>query len=68
MDALLSEKEAVFSVLKALGNWLNEPKDANFKYLKTFNEFRLNFERTIKAVEARKARMAEIEKRRKCGG
>ncbi len=65
VDALLSEKEAVFSDLKALGIWLNEPKDANFKYLKTLNEFGLNFERSIKAVEARKARMAEIEKRRK---
>lgn len=65
VDGLFAEKEAVFSDLKALAIWLNEPKDANFKYLKTLNEFRLNFERSIKAVEARKERMAEIEKRRK---
>ena len=65
VDGLTVQKEAVFSDLKQLGIWLNEPKDVHFKYLKTLNEFRLNFVRSIKAVEQRRERMAEIEKRRK---
>eukprot|EP01084_Bolivina_argentea_P034137 63181_1 len=35
--------DSVFNDLKSLGIWLNEPKDVNFKYLKTLNQFRNNF-------------------------
>ena len=65
VDGLTAQKEAVFSDLKQLGIWLNEPKDVHFKYLKTLNEFRLNFVRSIEAVEQRRERTAVIEKRRK---
>merc|ERR1712157_379901 len=44
---------------------MGEPKDANFKYLKTLNEFRQNFLRAIKMTEQRKAKLLEIEKRKK---
>ena len=65
VGGLIAQKDSVFADLKELGIWLNEPKDVHFKYLKTLNEFRMNFVRSIKSVEQRKQRMAEIEKRRK---
>merc|ERR1711933_204625 len=58
-------RDEIFNDLKQLGVWLNEPKDANFKYLKTLNEFRQNFLRAIKMTEQRKAKLLEIEKRKK---
>merc|ERR1711933_653194 len=58
-------RDEIFNDLKQLGIWLNEPKDANFKYLKTLNEFRQNFLRAIKMTEQRKAKLLEIEKRKK---
>ena len=58
-------KTETFGKLQTLGLWLNEPKDANFKYLKTLNAFRLSFNQSVKTVHSRKLKMAEIEKRRK---
>ena len=57
-------RDEMFADLKALGIWLNEPKDTNFKFLKTLNEFRQNFQMSIKLVELKKKKMAEIEKRK----
>lgn len=43
LENLIKLRDRTFDELKQLGIWLNEPKDANFKYLKTLNEFRLSF-------------------------
>eukprot|EP01084_Bolivina_argentea_P067460 122841_1 len=58
-------RDEMFNDLKGLGIWLNEAKDSNFKYLKTLNEFRLNFTKTIKLYKIKKQKQKEIEKRKK---
>lgn len=63
--ALEKLRDEIFKDLKELGIWLNEPKDSNFKYLKTMNEFRQNFLKSIKLHQQKKAKLAEIEKRKK---
>ena len=65
LDNLVKLRDRTFADLKQLGVWLNEPKDANFKYLKTLNDFRLGFMRGIKSVQQRRAKLIEIEKRKK---
>jgi len=64
-DNLQKLREKVFADLTQLGVWLNEPKDINFKYLKTLNEFRMSFVHSIKTYNERKRKLAEIEKRKK---
>merc|ERR1712244_122831 len=61
---LEKKRDEIFKSLKDLGIWFNEPKDANFKYLKTLNEFRQNLLRSIKNVKAKKEKEAEIAKRK----
>jgi len=62
---LEKQRDEIFVDLNALGVWLNEPKDATFKYLKALNEFRLSFKQSIKLYNDRKTKLAEIEKRKK---
>merc|ERR1712154_108903 len=65
LENLIKLRDRTFNELKTLGIWLNEPKDSNFKYLKTLNEFRLSFIQGIKSVQQRRTKLAEIEKRKK---
>ena len=65
VQSLMKQRDDTFAALKALGVWLNEPKDTSFKYMKTLNEFRKNFNRSVLVVQQKKARLAEMEKKRK---
>eukprot|EP01083_Nonionella_stella_P043405 117082_1 len=63
-NVLQSKRDTVFKLLKDLAMWLNEPNDRNFKFLKTLNEFRLNFLNACKISKQQKEKLAQIEKRK----
>merc|ERR1712228_194371 len=64
-EKLQKLKKGMYADLKSLGIWLNEANDPNFKYLKTLNEFRLDFLKSIKSVKQKQQKEKGVEKRKK---